>query len=214
MFSYRVVPLPETWPGESTPSYGRKPSPFKVNWGSTLSLLEGEVRALRGTDVTMALSVQPSQIRADGGVYAKARIQCPSVILSLTSGKDRLQFATDRFDWWEDNVRAIALIMEALRKVERYGGVSGRQYQGFKALPSGASVPAPARPSESAIADAIRVLKEYTVEIRPLTVEHARLMVRTARARTHPDLRNGSDRDFLDVQHAAESLSLYFGVAL
>jgi hypothetical protein len=45
---------------------------------------------------------------------------------------------TDAFDDWQENIRAIALGLEALRKVDRYGITSrGEQYTGWKALPSG-----------------------------------------------------------------------------
>ena len=97
--------------------------------------------------------------------------------------------------------------MEALRKVDRYGVQSGRQYQGFKMLPSGAM-------TQGAIDDAVRVLSEYGPMVLPLTVEGARQAARVARSRTHPDVRDGQDREFLEVQAAVESLALFFGVPL
>lgn len=45
--------------------------------------------------------------------------------------------------WWQHNVRAIGLGLQALRAVDRYGITSGReQYRGFAELPSGIAVPA------------------------------------------------------------------------
>lgn len=43
----------------------------------------------------------------------------------------RAVFATDQYEKWEHNVRAIALTLEALRAVDRYGATQGRQYAGF-----------------------------------------------------------------------------------
>lgn len=207
MLEYRVVPLPEMWPGVVTIS--RKKSPFGVNWSSTMQLLEAEVRALRGRQVTFALAVRADQIRGDGGVYAKARIQDPSVIISLTSGADRLAFPCDRFNWWEDNVRGIALAMEALRKVDRYGVQTGRQYQGFKALPATTQ----ALDWDGAIA----TLEEFSgtfVHAGDPSEEAARLAVRRARARTHPDTNGNSASDFHRVQAAAAVISQRLGVVL
>jgi len=207
MLEYRVVPLPDMWPGVVT--INRKRSPFGVNWSSTMRLLEAEVRALRGREVTLALAVRADQIRADGGVYAKARIQDPSVILSLTAGADRLSFPCDRFAWWEDNVRAIALAMEALRKVDRYGVQSGRQYQGFKALP--ASTEALDWHSASLI-----LVEHAGVDAipAPLTDADWRNVVRRARARTHPDKNGNSADDFHRVQAAAAVIGERLGVVL
>ena len=209
MLTYMVVPLPDQWPGEPTPSHQRKRSPFGTNWSSTLGLLDAEVRALHGRDVTFALAVRADQIRDDGGVYAKARIQDPSVIVSLTSGADRLSFPCDRFQWWEDNVRAIALAMEALRKVDRYGVQGGRQYQGFKALPAARETPN--------WDQALATLAEFSdtfVHVGDPSVATVRVAVRHARARTHPDSNGGSAAAFHRVQAAAELISARLGVVL
>ena len=48
-----------------------------------------------------------------------------------------MRLPCDTFAYWKDNVRAIALALEALRKIDRYGVKSGSQYAGFKALPAG-----------------------------------------------------------------------------
>lgn len=58
----------------------------------------------------------------------------------LLTAQDTFQFAVDKFPSWQDNLRAIALGLEALRKVERYGFVKDdEQYTGFKALTAGAA---------------------------------------------------------------------------
>jgi hypothetical protein len=50
---------------------------------------------------------------------------------------ERLVFATDAYEDWQHNVRAIALTLEALRAVDRYGTTGGRQYAGFRQLTAG-----------------------------------------------------------------------------
>lgn len=53
----------------------------------------------------------------------------------VATAEDAYQFAVDTFVHWQDNLRAIALGMEALRKVARYGIVKGNeQYSGWKQL--------------------------------------------------------------------------------
>jgi hypothetical protein len=79
-----------------------------------------------------------SKIRLDGLPYSTARPDFQGVILSFKSKFGYLKYLTDEFDDWQDNIRAIALGLEALRKVDRYGITSkGEQYTGWKALPSG-----------------------------------------------------------------------------
>lgn len=58
----------------------------------------------------------------------------------LLSQESAYQFAVDTYTTWQDNLRAIALGLEALRKVERYGITRGtEQYTGWKMLTARAS---------------------------------------------------------------------------
>lgn len=52
-----------------------------------------------------------------------------AVIKSQEGG--RMVLATDVCEDWQHNVRSIALTLEALRAVDRYGATQGRQYAGF-----------------------------------------------------------------------------------
>jgi hypothetical protein len=209
MLEYRTAPLPTTWPGKSNGERGN--SPFKSDWGATLSLLERELRHLNAHDVVLAIGVLAAHIRNDGGVRADARIREPGVVLSFTSGPDRLSFPCDRFNFWQDNVRAIALALEALRKVDRYGVQSGRQYQGFKALP-GAGQSSIGMSTDAAAL----VLSALTGDPpMPMTTRAgaAREAVRSARAKAHPD-RGGDRLIWDDVNQAAAILSAHHGVPL
>jgi hypothetical protein len=211
-FDYKTVPLPASWPGTQTPGYQRVRSKFKTNWGGTLELLDREIRYLNGKQVELAIGVTPRDIRNDGGVRADARIQNPAVILSFTSGADRLQFPCDNYNWWQDNVRAIALAMEALRAVDRHGVQQGRQYQGFKALPSSTNgQDVTVEQALQTIRDASGlVLPNALAQLEPATAKDA---VRRARARAHPDAGGNPDL-FQKVQNAAAVLSGRVGVTL
>jgi hypothetical protein len=199
---YRVAPLPAKWPGK--PTLSRKAGPFAENWTSTMEILQRELRMLNAREVMLQMDVRVEDLRRDGMVSASAR-PGPSVILVFTSGANRLSFPCDRFNWWQTNVRAIALALEALRKVDRYGVQAGRQYEGFKALGSGgsSSAPAPMGPEEAA-----KILAQHS-ELPAAVIEHdlqtLRVAARLARAKAHPD-KGGTDVEFQRVEEAIRIL--------
>jgi hypothetical protein len=132
------------WPGELTRS--RRPSPFKAEWSATVRLLEDELRHIGGKDVVLQRAFSEEDLRLDGEPRAGARALHPGVILSFDSRFGPLRYATDAFENWEANLRAIALSLEALRAVDRYGvSRRGEQYVGWKALPDGRLSKAEAR---------------------------------------------------------------------
>ena len=114
--------------------------PFTAKWGQTLELIERELWHLgvRG-DWVLQLDVNERDLRNDGMMRANARPPGSDVAIAVHSkSKGDLLFVCGRFWEWQDNVRAIALGLEALRKVERYGIVqSNEQYRGWQALPAG-----------------------------------------------------------------------------
>ncbi len=133
-----------TWPGELTKL--RRSSPFRATWSSTMTLLDTELQAIQGRDVVIQRAFKEADLRLDGEPRPGAKPEHPGVILSFDSKYGPLQYATDAFYAWDDNVRAIALALEALRKVDRYGvSKRGEQYRGWKALPSGELSKAEAR---------------------------------------------------------------------
>ena len=135
-------PLP-AWPYEPKP---RRRATYRATYGQTLSMLEYEVEQLRGHEVIIGVVCTPDDIRFDGMLRANARPSYPGVELSLeVPGGRRLVFATDRHrgtaESWQDNVRAIALGLAALRAVDRYGITSeAEQYAGFVAIPADTKV--------------------------------------------------------------------------
>lgn len=213
-FTYRHVALPPVWPGTATPEGRRKRGPFRANWGDTLDRLAFEVGKLNGRDVTLAVGVQSGarDIRADGGVRADARIRNPAVILDFTAGKERLSFPCDTYDYWQDNVRAIALALEALRAVDRYGVQQGRQYQGFKALP-GAGQSTTTMDVITAATTVADISAIPAGDVRR-TADAARRAVRIARAKAHPDMNNGTREQWDDVNQAAAALAAHHGIDL
>lgn len=160
----------------------RPHAPFRAPYQATIDLLEREVRMLGARRVIVELAMQETDFRLDGQPYAGARARHPGVTVAFESRHGPLKYTADKFATWQENLRAIALGLEALRKVDRYGMTSrGEQYAGWKALPAG-SGPTAGRGRE-------------------LIREHG--SVRAALMATHPD-HGGDPEDFASVQAARE----------
>lgn len=126
----------DRWPGERTPSYSRKRSSFKASYRSTMDLLNRELAMLRASNVVIQLDTNPGEIRRDGLPRADAHVTTPAVILAFETKGGAVSFPCDKYNDWEDNLRAIALSLEALRSVDRHGVTrNGEQYRGWAALP-------------------------------------------------------------------------------
>lgn len=136
-----VRPL-TTWPGELTPWTKRIRSSFSANLSQTLRTLTTELNQLGCQHPVLEVAIAPEHFRIDGRPRATAREIHPGVVLSLPkTNVGALRYATDTFDRWQDNLRAITLGLEALRKVDRYGITRrGEQYAGFRALPPGGPI--------------------------------------------------------------------------
>ena len=117
-----------------------------------------------------------------------------------------MTYATDRFFAWQDNVRAIALGLEALREVDRYGiAKKGEQYAGWKALPSGAGSAASHVTSDEAWA--IGFIRRGSGRGAATSGRRAGSTAQGA-CISHPD-RHGGDRTLWDeVEQAAQVLGL------
>jgi hypothetical protein len=208
--SYRVVPLPDVWPGGArTPSHERQRPQFKTVWTRALDLLDREVFQLDGTNVEIAVDVAPAMLRADGQLRADARPRSPAVVVSFDTPTGRLVFAADLYSYWQENVDAIARSLEKMRAVDRYGVLQGRHYSGFKALPAKASTGLTAQQAaellETITGDgAAQILRDRFV---------ARAVIREAQRVTHPD-GGGTADAFHRVSLAKQALAAHHGGAL
>lgn len=109
-------------------------SQFQATYGRTLQDLDRELSHLSAKDVTIQAGYTPDKIRLDGWPYSTARPEHPGLIIQFRSKGEILTFKSFRFRSFEENIRAIALTMDALRRVARYGVVEGQQYHGFKQI--------------------------------------------------------------------------------
>jgi hypothetical protein len=173
---------------------------FKAPWSDTLSLLDRELFYLGAEALLIQADFREQDIRLDGMPRSGARQpQHPGVKLSFDSDRGPLTYATDSCEFWEHNVRSIALGLEALRAVDRYGITqSGEQYVGFRAIEA-ASDGLP-RTHDEAVKLVWRLSGLPDPEGRPLASH-----IKVAKRRAHPDL-GGSPEDFRAVIEAESIL--------
>ncbi|WP_210651317.1 hypothetical protein [Nocardioides sp. SYSU D00065] len=221
---YTTRPLSDrTW---LRPAAARKRSQFDSTWSATLDLLGREIDHLGGRDVVIEVDVREQDIRLDGTLRANARTpEHPAVVVAFES-RDHgpMLHRCDRFErsyrrdsvGWQENVRAIALTLRALRAVDRYGATeTGQQYAGFKALPAGRAMPASHMTREQAaeLLDRVAIgpdaVPDDDAVPRMLASDAlAKAAHRSARAMSHPDRHDG-DRTLWDqVEQAAQVLGV------
>lgn len=175
MIDVRFVPI-ENWPGDTRKS--RRDSPFRGSWKNTLDTLERELAHLKAKDILVQAYLTRDDIRNDGWLRAGSKPRSPGVIVTFGSPGGELSFPCDTYNEWQDNLRAIALALSALRAVERYGVTRQQeQYKGWAKLP-----PAPKRMSAE---DAVMFFRLHSG--LPVIAGNFKACYRTAAAKLHPD---------------------------
>ena len=209
---YTFRPL-SAWTEKPTdPLYRRSRYQFRAGWQSTLDLLERELGYLDARNVVIEADFAEGDIRIDGMPRANARQPThPGVRVAFDSKHGPLVYATDSSEFWQHNVRSIALGLEALRAVDRYGITHrAEQYTGWKAITTGPTAMPATR--QMTVEDAARYLLSAIGDpLTPtpnavITVPATRLQVyRQAVRGLHPDA--GGDPDLFDrVQEAKRVL--------
>lgn len=195
-----VQPIVE-WPGELTANRVR--SSFGSTQSATLQLLRRELSQLGAKDVLLQIAIDRGQFRIDGFPRATAKPAHPGLILTMESKFGPLSYPCDTFTRWEDNLRAIALALEALRKVDRYGVTKrGEQYRGFLAIEGATAMPAGFASWELAW----RFLEETSglaPNVFEAPEERAARLVRHAKRKAHPD--TGGDTELFQRVSLAEA---------
>lgn len=190
------------WPGKLRDHRERVRAPFKSGHSETMRLLERELRMVRAESAVVQLAT--THFRKDGTPYADATPEHPGVIVSFVKvvksklgEKVRvpLSFPADRFRTWETNLRAVAIALEDLRRIDRYGVTSNaEQYLGFKALPP----PGPEHSAVLTVDEAARVVekmvdRQFTADPILRSPDSWRGAYRTAAAKLHPDAGGAPD---------------------
>jgi len=201
MLNAQFRPL-DHWPGER--SKGRKIAQFRATYPKTLDLLEYELAKLQARDVIIQVdNLTTNDIRNDGwpkGSWSP-RGGNQGVVVSFESPKGAMSFPCDRYTEWQDNLRAIALSLEALRTVDRYGVTRGNeQYRGWARLEA---------PNNGMTREQARSFLQSLTDGAPLgpntTPELIAELCRALKIKNHPD-RGGSHELFVKIGQAERVL--------
>ena len=185
-------------PYDNPPPSGETHSPFEARFGNTVSLLARELRHLDAETIVLQLGFRDRDLRVDGLPRANARMDHDAVALSFDSKHGPLRYETNEFIGryyreqigWQANLRAIALGMEALRKVDRYAiSKRGEQYRGWRQIESSTD----AADSIVTAAQAGALLDSYGGLVAAIKA-------------THPD-HGGDETEFRKVIRAKEILA-------
>jgi hypothetical protein len=179
----------------------RKPSSaFRADWRNTLDLLERETDLLQIKGyVIIELDVHDADIQASRqALLARSAVGYDGVVVSFEAKRGPMRFACDAYyqsyvndmSGWRANVRAVALTLEALRAIDRWGAAqTGQQYTGWLALPPADDLTFPSADA------AARWLREKVKELnagsrRPPDVAAMSLadLYRDAARMLHPDV--------------------------
>lgn len=199
------------------PPVERRPSQFKITWTQAQDALHRELVKIDGRDLVIEIDVREQDLRLDGMLRANARPDQPAVIVAFESAHGPLLYRSDqyagstwstRMEAWQHNVYAVALTLEALRAVDRYGAArSGEQYRGYRQIGNG-SIATDAPLTPSAAADILR-RAAHPAGDAPAVVRFDTTLVRRAQRNTHPDTRHELVMvTFDEVQRAAAAMGV------
>jgi len=194
----------ETWDGEPTPDWERRSrNTFSASWLDTLDLLGRELEHLGAERFVIEADFAESDIRLDGMPRSGAKApKFPGIRVAFDSKHGPLVYQADNCLYWQHNVRSIALGLQALRAVDRYGITHrAEQYTGFKALPSGGSNGGITAEEAKALLVNRSGMREW-----PTNPDAVRKLVRLARARAHPDVFDGDHAPWNEVEGAITHL--------
>jgi hypothetical protein len=185
-------------------------NPFRASYPQTLDLLERELFHLRAKDIVIQAGFERDQIRNDGMPYNNATPRLHNgVILSFQTKRGPLAFPCYRYLDWRANLRAIALSLEALRAVDRYGVTQkAEQYAGWT------QIEAPKDGFVDALAAALFIADQSGADAHNRdklanlilgSAEYRKRAYLDAAKRLHPD-GGGSHDDFVRLQNAMRLL--------
>jgi hypothetical protein len=209
MLNARFVPL-ETWPGKPTPK--RRESTFRASYLNTLDLLEEELSKLKAKEILIQAFFTRDQLRNDSWPKTAAQPRDVGVILSFDSPKGPLSFPCDTFNTFDCNLRAIALALQALRAVDRYGVTQGNeQYKGWARLPAPADQPFRTKEEAAAflVSQANPDMTDRAGFVASAVMSHQPARdgaYKAAAKRLHPDTNGGSHEMFVRLQAAMKML--------
>jgi len=128
-----VAAYPLTWPDGWPRSTAIQNSKFKTATDKARKKLLEEISRMGGSAPVISSNVP---LRADGQLRADREPVDAAVAVYFQRDGKGMVFACDRYDYVRDNLHALALTIEALRGIERWGAseMMERAFSGFKQL--------------------------------------------------------------------------------
>ena len=185
------------------PGISRRSSNFDTGMlTKTQRLLRREAGMLGAKTVVVQVD---GPVRQDGQP-AVTKMRSPAISVFIDGSVGALRYNVDTFGHWEDNLRAVALALEALRAVDRYGVTKrGEQYVGFKALPPGTGL-VPTHMTLDVAAETLVSAAGSALD-PAIVISDKRVVAslwRDAVKQAHPD--SGGDRELWDKVQTAKSV--------
>jgi hypothetical protein len=173
------------------PKLGMRGSDFRTGYSKTLDKLEYELAKLRAKDVLIEAGFSLDALRNDGWPRSGTSPRHPGVVLYFKNADGAMEFPCGTYHKFEANLHAIALTLENLRAIDRYGVTLGhQQYRGFLAIEA---------PKQMTVEDAAAfVARNGGAVSAGVIIESAewfRTAYRGAAAKLHPDV-TGSREEF------------------
>lgn len=206
--------LRDDYPEDANPEY-RTSGQFKSSLSDTITKISDELDKLDVSAAVIELDVSSNELRRikREGFPRWHDEQSPCVRLTFSHPElGPLQYPCGTYYCQKHNLRAIALTLEALRAIDRYGACSGsQQYEGFKGLP-------PGEEQERYFANSLEAA-EYVAELAGKSASSAEAILddreyftfcyKSAAKSAHPDS-GGSDKKFQTLQQAKELIDGHF----
>ena len=182
-----IEAFPLTWPPGKARQRYPEDARFRCTLGLAIREVQAEVSRLGGCDLVISSNLP---LRRDGVPYANASQPTDrGVAVYFNYKKKPMCFACDRWKKVEDNMRAIAKTIDALRGIERWG--SGQMVE--QAFTGFAALPAPEQPWQV-----------LGVSSRA-TVDEVRAAYRRLASDFHPD-RGGDEQQMMRINAARDAL--------
>lgn len=176
-------------------------SAFSAKIEATIDLVDREVFQLGGESCQIYTSHLTSERLRDGQPGRRGATSLGAVRLATDCRRGRLAWTCSTYGAWEDNLRGIALTLEKLRAIDRYGATHGEQYAGFAALPAGDGG---AAARATLLNAAGMTLEDYEREEATSDAQLVKMAIR----RTHPDRHHGDRTAYDAVIDAARDLGV------
>lgn len=136
---WELAPYSEPWQGQQQRN---TTSRFRSDWATTIRLMAAETEHLDAGLVVVEVDTPLANLSRDRQQFREGQPRTPGVRVCFDSKHGLQRHATGAFSTWRHNVHAVALSLQALRQIDRFGVSNGAQYVGFRPALEAGSKPA------------------------------------------------------------------------